>query len=369
MVNTQSRPVWVDIKPHNLVHNAQVIRALCPNAQLMAVIKADGYGHGILEVAGALESADSFGVNSIDDVKRLHAAGIHKPCNLFAPHITLETLSFCAEHQCRPTIYDHSHFNLLDTWGASEPSKALEVWLKVDTGMGRLGFAPEEVSAVLQRLKNCTGVKGIHLMSHLASADDINNDLNIRQLEQFAQFDDLADIQSRSFLNSAGVVGFPKSAYDCIRPGLMLYGVSPSAHIDTKTLGLKPAMNFNSRVISIKTIKSGHGVGYSSRFVAPEDMRIAVVAVGYGDGYPRHAPTGTPVWLNGETVSLLGRVSMDMLVVDLRSLDAADIQTSVGDVVQLWGDKNPVEGVAAQCGTIAYELTCGILPRVERCIS
>ncbi len=203
-------------------------------------------------------------------------------------------------------------------------------------------------------------------MSHLASADVIDNELNAQQIKQFAHFDSLAGLSTRSLLNSAGVVGFAKSAYDIVRPGLMLYGVSPSAHISSAELDLKPAMNFCSRIISVKSIKAGHGVGYASTFVAPEEMRIAVIAAGYGDGYPRHAVTGTPVYLNGHTVKLLGRVSMDMIVVDLRELDDLGVAVAVGDTVQLWGDNNPVETVAKHCGTLAYELTCGILPRVER---
>jgi alanine racemase len=363
MLNTQSRPVWVEIQPNNIAHNLRRVRELCPDAQLMAVIKADGYGHGMLMAAKALNDADAFGVNSIDDVKRLRAAGFDKPCNLFAPHLTLDTLIFCAQNQCRPTVYDHTHFELLE----SLPTTArLDIWLKVDTGMGRLGFDPQGIPAALERLSSCTGVAKVHLMSHLASADDAEDDLNEMQFERFAQFDGLPVIQERSLLNSAGIVGFPHHAYDWVRPGIMLYGISPSKQFTSATLGLKSAMNFNSRIISIKKIKAGQGVGYASTFVAPQDMRIAVVAAGYGDGYPRHAPNGTPVWLNGQTVGLLGRVSMDMLVIDLRSLDQARVNTTVGDTVQLWGDKNPAESVAAQCGTIAYELTCGILPRVER---
>ncbi len=363
MHKPQSRPIWVDINCQHMAHNLLRVRDMCPSAKVMAVVKADGYGHGMLAAARALEAADAFAVNSMDDVMRLRSAGITKQCHLLAPHLSHDTLSFCANNDCVPTIFDHSHFALLESLPATS---RLDVWLKVDTGMGRLGFAPDELHFALERLRACNSVARVHLMSHLAAADDRANALNTQQLALFKTLSTTSGLVDHSVLNSAGVVGFASHAYDWVRPGVMLYGVSPSAHVSRAELKLKPAMNFKSRVISIKSIPAGHGVGYASTFVAPAAMRIAIVAAGYGDGYPRHAPTGTPVWLNGKIVSLLGRVSMDMLVLDLRSLDAQGVVTEVGDEVQLWGEHNPVEEVAAYCGTIAYELTCGILPRVER---
>ena len=324
----------------------------------MAVVKANGYGHGLLTAASALKHATQVGLNSLDEVHQLRAAGFNLPANLFAPLITSKVLAYCANNQVRPAVFDHEHLKIL----AQMPKTgSLEVWLKVDTGMGRLGFAPSEVAEVLDQLKAIDAVDKIHLMSHLAQADSPDNKGNDTQLSTFQSFDALPGIEDRSLLNSAGVVSFSEQAYDWVRPGIMLYGISPTNGVSAAELGLVPAMTLYSRLISVKEVPKGHPIGYSGTFCAPEAMKVGIIAAGYGDGYPRLAPTGTPVWINDQIVPSIGRVSMDMLAVDLRSMPNA----KVGDVAQLWGANNPIEGVAQSVGTIAYELTCRVLERVE----
>ena len=239
-------------------------------------------------------------------------------------------------------------------------NRPLVCWLKVDSGMHRLGFLPNAVDAAWQALSSDTSVaKGVRLMTHLASADDLSDPTTQTQLAIFKQLSNRLDAEI-SIANSAGIIGWPEARADWIRPGIMLYGASPMVGRTGEQDGLRPVMTLQSRLIAINHFTKGSPIGYGGSWVCPEDMAVGVVAIGYGDGYPRHAPSGTPVLLNQKRIPLVGRVSMDMINVDLRSQPLA----KVGDQVVLWGYGLPAEEIAEKAGTIAYELFCGVTQRV-----
>lgn len=334
---------------------------MTPNAKVMAVIKADAYGHGMEVAAEQLAAADGFAVASIDDVLRLRDAGVDKKLHLLSAVFDVEQLILMVEQNVQPVIYAWEQLQVLEQL---DPQSGLSVWIKVDTGMGRLGFSVEELPEVMRRVKACTGLADYSLMSHLANADKPEYPNNAQQASAFKKL--LAgypELKAGSLLNSAGIIAYSNAAHDTVRPGLMLYGISPIIGQSAVDLDLKPVMTLKSRLISVKSMPSGSSIGYGGTYTLDADSRIGIVACGYGDGYPRHATNGTPVLLNGILVPLIGRVSMDMLVVDLGELPA-----NVGDEVILWGPDNPIEEVAKAAGTIAYELCCGILPRVERLV-
>ncbi|MEM7357874.1 MAG: alanine racemase [Pseudomonadota bacterium] len=355
-----NRPTHVVIDRQAFKHNLARVRDYCPDAKVMAVIKADAYGHGMVVAAKAMEDADEFGVTSLDDVQQLRAAGITTPMTLLSAVLNSNELSLLAPLNVRPTIYDLAQLSAFEN--ASDHCD-LSVWLKVDTGMGRLGLSPAELPDALRRLAKIKAIRDISLMSHLANADLPGHVSNAEQLDQFKHLATEYAYKELSILNSGGIISFADAAESMTRPGVMLYGISPiigqpAAHFD-----LQPVMTLKSSLIAVRELPSGSCIGYGSTYVLDQDTRIGVVACGYGDGYPRHAKSGTSVWVNDSLVPLIGRVSMDMLTVDL-----GPVQAKVGDPVVLWGAENPVETVANSAGTIAYELCCGILPRVERVV-
>lgn len=356
----QNRAAHVVIDRSALKHNLTQIRRLAPDAAVMAVIKADGYGHGMELAADVLSAADEFAVNSLDDVHRLRSYGVDKTLNVLSASLDLQQLNKLSEWNVRSVFYD---FAQLHTYEQINDDANLSIWLKVDTGMGRLGVLPDELGLVYKRLSAVPGISSISLMTHLANADNADHPSNQVQINSVRALSKQFEFAELSIANSAGVVNFSSSHADLIRPGVMLYGISPVNGKSAEALGLKPVMTFKSRLISVKSLPAGSAIGYGSRYSLDVDSRIGVVACGYGDGYPRHAPSGTLVFVNGFYVPIIGRVSMDMITVDLGELPA-----EVGDEVILWGAENPIEEVAASAGTIAYELCCGILPRVERVI-
>ena len=356
----QHRPVQAVIDSAAFKHNLAKVKDLAKRAKVIAVIKADGYGHNMEVAAKYLLDADEFAVNSIDDVLRLRAAGIDKRLHLLSAVFDAEHLSMMSEQDVQPVIYEWEQLRLLEQLS---PQAQLRIWIKVDTGMGRLGFLPDEMPELMRRIDACSGLAAFSLMSHLASADIPEHPSNRLQIDLFQHLlADYPQFEAASLLNSAGIVSFSAAtAYDYIRPGLMLYGISPTVGKSAASLGLKPVMTLKSKLISVKRMPAGSPIGYGGTYLLDNDSRIGIIACGYGDGYPRHASNATPVLVNGMLVPLIGRVSMDMLVVDL-----GEIQADVGDEAILWGADNPIEEVAQAAGTIAYELCCGILPRVER---
>jgi len=341
-----------------LRHNLQRAREAAPHSRIMAVVKANGYGHGLVRAAEALSGADAYGVSSLDEAAELRDAGITAPIVLLEGFTRASDLSAVREYGVQCVLHHRSQLALLEADRGEAP---IAVWLKLDTGMHRLGFSVEDFPAILGRVLDCASVaKPLRLITHLAQADDPDSAETPRQIDLLHGA--AADLDAElSIANSAGVLAWPQSHVDWVRPGVMLYGVAPFVAGTGPEHALRPAMTLSSELIAVNRYRRGDRIGYAGTWRCPEDMHVGVVAIGYGDGYPRHAPSGTPVLLNGRRVPLIGRVSMDMLSVDLRSQP----QARVGDPVVLWGEGLPVEEVARMAGTIGYELLCGVAPRVK----
>ena len=323
----------------------------------MAVIKANGYGHDILCVARALHSADSLAVARIDEARKLREGGITNPIVLLEGLNGVEDLDFASQNQLEIVVHCDEQIQLLENHAGAP----VTVWLKVDTGMGRLGFVTEEFSAARQRLqKNHRVASPVRLMTHLANADNRSDPKTDAQIKQFNDLTQGLNGE-RSIANSGGVLGWSSSHADWVRPGIMLYGASPFGDCDGHELGLQSVMTVSSNLIATKKVRKGDTVGYGGVWKAERDSDLGIAAIGYGDGYPRHISPGTPALVNGVRVSIVGRVSMDMLAVDLTNSPGS----KVGDEVVLWGKGLPVEEIARQAGTIAYEVLCQITPRVQ----
>ncbi len=340
-----------------LRHNLNRVKQLAPNSKIMAVIKADGYGHGMLRVANALADTDGFAVSCIDEALYLRESAITYPILSLQGYKNERELRYAAEYGVQLVVNNEQQLHLLESIDLPAP---VDVWLKVDTGMHRLGFMPEHAGRVYQRLTRLNAVnKPPTLMTHLACADDPQHPMNARQLADFGDaINGLAGKQS--IASSGAVLALPHCHRDWVRPGIMLYGSTPLQDGDRSRDDLKTVMTLKAPLISITQARRGDGVGYGGTFECPEDMPVGVVAIGYADGYPRHAPSGTPVMINGRGTQIIGRVSMDMVTIDLRNIDA-----KLGDEVELWGEAVPVDEVARHVGTISYELLCGVGGRVH----
>ena len=354
------RRTQVHIDLPALRHNLQQVRRLAPDSRVMAAIKANGYGHGLERVALALPDADGFGVASIDEALELRAIGVKQAITLLEGFFHADELPLVEQHALDLVLHHASQVAELQRHTFSQP---LRVWLKIDTGMHRLGVEPAQVAGLWQQLLSHPGLLPLGQMTHLACADELESPMTWQQLALFAELTQtLGGI--KAIANSAGIIAWPQSHAEWVRPGIMLYGVSPLLGNHGAAHDLRPVMTLRSELIATRWIAAGEAVGYGATWRCPEAMPVGVVAVGYGDGYPRHARNGTPVLLNGHEVPLIGRVSMDMITVDLRSQPEARI----GDPVVLWGRGLPIERVAEAADTIAYELLCGITRRVE-CIA
>lgn len=352
------RPARAELRLAALRHNLAVVRRAVPGSRVAAAIKADGYGHGLLRVARALTGADALAVASIDEALALRAGGVAQPILLLEGFFHPDEIEAIASHDLTTVVH---HWRQVEGLEAASPPAPIRVWIKVDSGMHRLGFPPDQVAAVWKRLRDLSHVVHQGFLTHLANADDRDDPTTPRQIECFASaVEDLPG--ERSIAHSAGILGWPGSHAGWVRPGIMLYGVSPFVGGRGAEEALQPVMTLRSKLMAVNRLKAGQPVGYGGTWVAPEEMPVGIVAIGYGDGYPRQARSGTPVLLNGRRVPLVGRVSMDMIAVDLRSQPGA----GVGDPVVLWGEGLPVEEVAGWAGTIAYQLLCGVAPRVPR---
>lgn len=356
-----SRPARALLDAGALKHNLQQVRLHAQRARVMAIVKADGYGHGLAWVAQTLgEAADAFGVSSIEEGLQLRAAGVTRPICLLEGFFTADELPLLSMQHFEPVIHHDSQLNIL---AQASPLHRLTAWIKVDTGMHRLGFAPAVVPDVLKQLRNSRAVTGVRIMSHFARAEFANDNYTQTQIDDFANLTRNLGLET-SLANSAGILSWPASHLDWVRPGIMLYGASPLMDRDAATLDLKPVMTLESALIAVQPRKKGDPIGYGGDWCCPEDMPVGVAAIGYGDGYPRHAPPGTPVLVNGRRVPTVGRVSMDMITLDLRSQPRA----RVGDPVVLWGRGLPVEEVAHNAGTVSYELLCHVTERIPRVV-
>ena len=353
-----SRPARAFINTAALKHNLNQARQFHPNSKIMAMVKANGYGHGLITVGQALADADGFGVASIEEALALRDAGIRQPITALEGFFEAPELPYFVEHDVQAVIHSAWQLELLERFSGDGK---IDVWVKVDTGMNRLGFSVDEAQTVVDQLHRCEHAGQLTLMSHLACADDVNSDAARAQVAKFRQLVGDTGLPA-SLANSAGVVAWPDTAYEWQRPGIMLYGSSPVTGKTADALDLRPVMTASSALIAVRQLRKGDAVGYGGDWVCPEDMTVGVVAFGYGDGYPRHAKPGTPVLVNEKTVPLIGRVSMDMITVDLRTQENA----RVGDKVVLWGDGLPVDDVAHHADTISYELLCHVTSRVPR---
>jgi alanine racemase len=356
-----SRPARALLDATALRHNLQQVRRHAPRARIMAVVKANGYGHGLAWVAQTLgESADAFGVSSVEEGVQLRLAGATRPICLLEGFFTADELPLLSKQRLEPVVHHETQLRALATAPASSP---LSVWIKVDTGMHRLGFPPAAVPDVLKQLRSSPAVTQARILSHFARAEFSNDDVTKSQIHDFANLTRNLELET-SLANSAGILAWPASHLDWVRPGIMLYGASPLVGKDATALDLRPVMTLESALIAVQPRKKGDAIGYGGDWRCPEDMPVGVAAIGYGDGYPRHAPPGTPVLLNGRRVETVGRVSMDMITLDLRSQP----QAKPGDPVVLWGRGLPVEEVAEKAGTLSYELLCHVTERVPRVV-
>jgi len=354
-----TRPVRARIDLKALQYNFDQARRAAPHSQLMAVIKANAYGHGAVMVARALKSADAFAVASIEEALQLREAGVAQPLLLLEGVFTAGELEAAVNHDLQLVVHSLQQIDWLEQARLPAP---LQLWLKVDTGMHRLGLLPAQALEAYECLATLVRARGgcLHLMSHLACADVPSHPLNDEQLAAF----EALPIRGvpRSLANSAALLSRSDMQFDWVRPGIMLYGASPFDPGSGRNTDLQAVMNLESQLIAVYQRRKGECIGYGQDWTCPQAMPVGVVAAGYGDGYPRHAPNGMPVLVNGKIAPLAGRVSMDMMCVDLRDQPNAQ----AGDPVQLWGKQLPVETVAAQAGTLSYELLCNVNPRVPR---
>jgi alanine racemase len=348
-----SRPTYALIDTAAFVGNYRLVKSLAPAARALAVIKANAYGHGAVALARALaDEADAYGVACTEEAMELRESGIDNPVLLMEGPFDPAEITNAAVHDFSLVIHAPHQVDWLLAARIAHP---LTVWLKVDTGMHRLGLEPAQVPAVRAALEDSPNVADIVLMSHFACADEPEHAMNRRQQERF---EDCRQLPAASLANSAAVLSRPPTHRQWVRPGIMLYGSCPLAQ---RHPALQPVMTFESRLIAVRELAAGESIGYGARFSCTGATRVGVVAAGYADGYPRHAPDGTPVTVNGQRARLIGRVSMDMLTVDLSDQPHA----AVGDRVELWGRHVLADEVAKASNTIAYELFTRMNRRVH----
>ena len=339
-------------------HNLARIRHYAPQAKIMAVIKANAYGHGLFRVAAQLADVDAFAVARVDEAVGLRRSGFKQRIAVLEGFACAEELNNLLHYQIDAVVHCAEQINILEQ---TQSAQSLGVWLKCDSGMNRLGFKKQDFSNAYQRLLQLPLVaQPINFMTHLANADNCEDDTTLQQIQVFKHLTEHC-VGERSIANSAGILGWQEALTDWVRPGIMLYGISPFANQNGTQLGLKPIMSLHSHLIAVKDIGKGESVGYAGRWICEKPTRFGVIAIGYGDGYPRYAKTGTPVLVNGQRVPLIGRVSMDMITVDLESQPHA----KPGDPVVLWGNGLDVEEIAHCADTIPYTLVCGITQRVQ----
>ncbi len=352
------RPLVATIHAAALRHNLAVAAKCAASARVWAVVKANAYGHGLQRAVYAFSAADGLALIELDAAVALREMGWQKPILLLEGIFQAADLPLAASRDVQLAVHCTEQIDMLERAQLPNP---VDVHLKMNSGMNRLGFKPAAYHGAYARLQRIPAVRSITLMTHFANADDPDNP-GLPLAEQAHRFAAAAEglAGSRCLSNSAAVLSHPEFAADWVRPGIMLYGGSPGG-ASAETFGLRPGMTLSSEIIGIQHIEAGDAVGYGSRFVASRPMTIGVVACGYADGYPRHAPDGTPVLVNGCRTGLVGRVSMDMMAVDLTGIaDAA-----IGSSVTLWGNGLPIDEVANAAGTIGYELMCALAPRVR----
>jgi len=345
-----------------LQHNLTQVRRLAPHSNILAMVKANAYGHGIDSIAEALTAADAFGVAVIEEAIQLRAAGVNKPIVLLEGFVEENELDEINHLQCDVVIHHPKQIEILTKKHLQNP---ISVWLKIDTGMHRLGLK-KAIPDIYQQLLNCPNVKQpIILMTHFANADDRDDpktNFQIQQLFNISQQLAINDTIPLSMANSGGIMGWSDSHCQWVRPGIMLYGISPFKNTTGMDVNLKPVMTLTAKLIAIRHLQKGDTIGYGSTWRCPSAMPVGVLAIGYGDGYPRIIANNTPCLLHDNYCPIVGRVSMDLITIDLRNCPHAEI----GDDVIMWGEGLPVECIAEAANTIAYELVCRMSINVNR---
>ena len=349
-----ARPLFAQINLAAMRENLARVRALAPGAQVLAVVKANAYGHGLARVLPALDAADGLALVELDAAISLREQHFMRRILLLEGFFAERELDEVAQRRLAIVVHDIEQVRMLE---AATLSRPLEVFVKVNTGMNRLGFRPQDVAGICTRLAETPAVAALRLMTHFARADEDDG-----LVEPLAQFESACRglPYPRSVANSAGIIRFSEAGGEFVRPGIMLYGATPLPYDTAEMLGLRPVMTLRSEIIAVQDLKANESVGYGAQYTASRPHRLGVVACGYADGYPRHAPNGTPVRVLGTKVRLAGRVSMDMITVDLTDVPEA----RVGSPVVLWGEGMPVDDVAAAAATVGYELLCAVAPRV-----
>jgi alanine racemase len=349
------RPIRATISSAALKHNLDIARRYAAGSKVWAVIKANGYGHGLLRVAKALEAADGFALLDMVDALRLRSAGITKPILMLEGFFKPQDLPFLEKYALTPVVHSLEQVEMLKS---SDLGGQIDPYLKINSGMNRLGFAPDNVLLGWNSLQEDPQIRSVTLMTHFADAD---GESGVRgQLDWFKEITHSLEAP-RSVANSAALLRYPEETRAAwVRPGIMLYGCSPFLDQSAASFGLQPAMTLSSEIIALQRLQPGERVGYGFSYETAGEMTVGVVACGYADGYPRHAPTGTPVLVAGQRARLVGRVSMDMLCVDVTGFEAA----RVGAPVTLWGEGLSADEVAMHAGTLSYQLLCALAPRV-----
>ncbi|MGO3908707.1 catabolic alanine racemase DadX [Huaxiibacter chinensis] len=350
-----SRPILAQLDLQALKANLQVVRRAAPGSRVWSVVKANAYGHGIDRIWSALSGTDGFALLNLEEAILLRDRGWKGPILLLEGFFHADELPLLDKYRLTTSVHSNWQIKALQNAKLHAP---LDIYLKVNSGMNRLGFQPDRVHTVWQQLRAAQNVGEITLMAHFADAEKPEGiDEAMLRVEQAAEGLD----GPRSLSNSAATLWHPEAHFDWVRPGIILYGASPSGlWQDVANSGLRPVMTLRSEIIAIQTLKAGSTVGYGSRYRASGEQRIGIVAGGYADGYPRIAPTGTPVWIDGVRTGTVGTVSMDMMAVDLTPCP----QAGIGSPVELWGNEVKIDDVAAAAGTVGYELMCALAPRV-----
>jgi len=357
-------PTTLSIDLDALRHNLGEVQRCAPDSRVLAMLKADAYGHGLIESASALDKADAFAVARIDEAIALRRHDSKKNIVLLNANLNTDIANYCAENRIEVVIFDDAGAEaVLDT----PLKKALNIWLKVDTGMHRLGITPDKIASYFNRLVDKQGIANITLMTHFSDSELADPAITKKQLQLFKQ--SCKGLSAKhSLANSAAIIQWPETHADWVRPGIMLYGATPILHDNTTAcVNLRAAMSLRSQVLSVRDLQCGESVGYNGSWTAQRDSRIATIAIGYGDGYPRQAKNGTPVLINSKRFPLAGRVSMDLITVDIT--DGANIQP--GDSVTLWGydeagNELSTNEIASCAGTVSYHLFTGVTARVQR---
>lgn len=351
-------PVIAYINRSALLHNFNIAKSKAPDAKVLAMVKANAYGHGFENVVPVLhDHVNAFAVARLDEALYLRSLRVTKPIVVMAGFYLLEQLQVMTASNLEPVVHTALQLDILEETTLDTPITA---WLKVDTGMSRLGFMPDDVQDAYDRLSNCKNVSKIIILTHFPEADDVNKPVTKNQIKIFNEATKNLPVE-KSLAKSAGVLAYPDSYAQWIRPGIMLYGGSPLMGKTAAQLDLQPVMTLQAPVIELKYLSKGTAVGYGGTYICPEDMQIGIIGVGYGDGYSRHTKQGTPILLNGKRVPLIGRVCMDMIMVDLRQCP----NVKEGDKATLWGEGLPADEIAQCAETTSYELFCNVSKRVK----